>query len=437
MGLFRRNAEPAARIEPTVSIPTPAAAPAEQRSGSVENPGTPLDGTALLAYSAALGFGPSFAGPPVTEETAMRHTAVFRCVSLLAGLVASLPLDVYERTETGRRMAMERREFRLLHDQPDELVSSFIWREMVMVDLLLGGDHYSLIEYDGAGRITGLRFLPRVSVQASRVNRRNQYRVMLANGGSRVFDQSDILHVPGIGFDGLRSLSPIGSAAKQAIGTGLALEEAVGRLQSNGARPGGVGVAPPGMKPEAFARMKAAFDAAYAGAAAAGKTIWIDNGADWKPMSITPRDAEVMENRRFSIADICRVYGVPPHMVGETDKSTSWGSGIEQQTLGFLRFSMEPWLRRIEAELNRKLFGGTAFYAEFQRDALLAMDAKTRAEVFSLKIGSGVMKPSEARRIENLEPAEGSDQLFINSTLVPIAKAGADRQPTPAEPPTP
>lgn len=436
MGLFRRAVPPVARLEPTVSLPA-AATLAEGRSGSIESPGTPLDGTALLAYSAGLGFGPSYAGPSVTEDTAMRHTAVYRCVSLLAGLVAAMPLQVYERTAEGRREARERREYRLLHDEPDELTSSFIWREMLMVDLLLGGDHYSLIEYDGAGRIVALRFLPRVSVAASRVGRRNSYRVLLRDGGSRVFDQADILHVPGIGFDGLRSLSPIGSAAKQAIGTGLALEEAVGRLQANGARPGGFGIAPPGMKPESFARMKAAFDAAYTGASAAGRTIWMDHGADWKPMSITPRDAEVMDNRRFTIADICRVYGVPPHMVGETDKSTSWGSGIEQQTLGFLRFSMEPWLRRIEAEVNRKVFAGTSYYAEFSRDALLAMDAKTRAEVFSLKIGSGVMKPSEARRIENLEPADGADQLFINSTLVPIQKAGGDRQPPTTEPTTP
>lgn len=431
MRLFRRKPDP---LPAPPSVPAIASAAAEERSGSLESPGTPLDGSNLLAFSQALGFGPSFAGPVVTEQSAMRNTAVYRCVSLLAGLVGSLPLLVYERTANGRRTATERREYRLLHDEPNERMGSVAWREWMMADLLLGGDHYSLIEYDGAGRVVSLTPFPRVAVLGERDGRRNRYRVMMTGGGSQVFDQADILHVPGIGFDGVRSLSPIGTAAKQAIGTGLALEESVARLQAQGARPSGIGVAPPGMQPAAFARMKAMFDAAYAGASNAGRTVWLDHGADWKPMSISPRDAELLEERRFTISDICRVYGVPPHMVGETDKSTSWGTGIEQQTLGFLRFSLEPWLKRIEDELQRKLFRGTAFYAEFNRDALLAMDSASRREMYASAIQNGWMMPGEVRRMENLPPDPAADRLLVNSTLVPLDQAGAAQAPAPPPP---
>jgi HK97 family phage portal protein len=384
-----------------------------------------LDGSALLAFQSALFGGASYAGPAVNERTAMQSTAVYRCVSLLAGLVGSLPLVVYERGEQGRRVASERGEHTLLHDEPNELMGSVTWREMLMVDLLLGGDHFSLIEYDGAGRVAGLLPLPRVSVDVRRRGRRNMYRVILAGGGAREFDQADILHVPGIGFDGLRSLSPIASAGKQAIGTALALDEAVGRMHANGAKPSGVLSVSPNTKPEAILRMKAQFEAAYAGVGNVGRTLFVDSGAKWEPMQLSPADAQLIEQRRFGISDICRIFGVPPHMVGETDKSTSWGSGIEQQTLGFLRFSLEPWLKRIEDELQRKLFKGSAFYAEFSRDALMAMDSAARREMYASAIQNGWMKPAEVRRLENLPPEQGADQLFINGTLRPIDQAGA------------
>jgi HK97 family phage portal protein len=164
-----------------------------------------------------------------------------------------------------------------------------------------------------------------------------------------------------------------------------------------------------------------------------GKAIFADKESTWTPISLTARDAQTLESRRFQVSDICRLFGVPPHLAMETDKQTSWGTGVEQQTLSFLRFSIDPWLKAIEDELKRKLFSRTKFYAEFDRDALLAMDSEAARELFASAIQNGWMKPSEVRRLKNLPPEAGADQLFINSTMQPLKLAGQK----PAEPAAP
>jgi len=213
------------------------------------------------------------------------------------------------------------------------------------------------------------------------------------------------------------------------------MEESIGRLHANGMKPSVKVTSPPGMKPEAFRLFKAQIDAAYSGLGNAGKVLYLDNGAQADAWSISPEDAQVLENRRFQVADICRIFGIPPHMIGETDKTTSWGTGIEQQTIGFLRFSLAKDLSRIEGELNRKLFTGP-FYCEFDRDALAAMDAKAQMELFASAIQNAGMTPNEIRRKRNLPDVEGGDQLFIQSATIPLSMAGKAQQQQPPKPPT-
>ena len=411
------------RVEPTFDV----------RAASPENPTTSLSNPADWLVS-VMGGGPTQAGPVVNEQSAIRSTTVFRCVSLLAGLIAWLPMMVYHRSPSGRKVADSHRLYPLLHDSPSDLMSGFIWRELMAVDLLLGGNHYSLIEYDGAARVVGFIAVPRNAVRVEKIKGRLRYFVTYSDGVED-YDQSDMLHVPGLGFDGIRGISPIAAVSRQAIGLSLAMEEFAGRMHSNGARPSGVvkGSEGLGKDVQAFRRLKAEFEAAYAGLSNAGKTIFLDKGMDWTPMQISPQDAETLESRRFQISDIARAFGVPPHMVGETDKSTSWGSGIEQMTIGFLTFSLAPWLSRIEGELNRKLFSGSPYYAEFNRDALLALDSAAQAALFASAIQNGWMKPSEVRRLKNLPAETGADRLFIQSNLTPIAQAGT----APAKAPAP
>jgi HK97 family phage portal protein len=413
---FKRSNEPATRAEPNF------------KNASPENPSTNLADPASWLVD-MFGGGRTHAGPEVGERSAIRSTTVFRCVSLVSGIIASLPLPMYERTKDGRREAYENRLYPLLHDTPNDLMGSFVWRELMMSDLLMGGNHYSLIERDNANRVVGFMPMIRQTVTPYRRDGLTRYRVQV-DGGEIDLDQSDVIHIPGLSFDGLRGLSPIGVVGRQSIGLDLAMAEFIGRMHANGAKPSGVLEVAANISPANFQRLKAQFEQENAGVANAGKTIFVDKDSKWTAVQLSPEDAQTLESRRYQVADICRIFGVPPHMVGETDKTTSWGTGIEQQSLGFLRFTLEPWLKRIEDEFHRKLFpGNSKFYAEFDRDALLAMDSAASAALFASGIQNGWMKPAEVRHLKNLPAADGADQLFINSTMQPIAMAGKKPDP--------
>ncbi|MDP2377775.1 phage portal protein [Reyranella sp.] len=404
-------------------------------NSSPENPSTSLSNPAAWLFD-ALGSGRSFAGPMVNEQTAMRSTAVYRAVALKAGVIASLPLKVYKRTEKGREEAVSHWLYPLLADNPNELMSGFIWKELIVCNLMLKGKHYSVIEYDRAGRPVAL--LPHLGqTTVERVKGRNRYTFHF-NDGQEVLDQEDVIHVPGLGFDGINGISPIAWAGRQAIGTSLALTEFVGRMHANGARPSGVYTPPAGKQtPEGMARLRAELDAMHAGGHNAGRTMIADHGSKWEQMQMTLHDAQTLEAMRFSVADIARLFGVPPHMLGETDKTSSWGTGVEQQTKGFQIYNLEPELSRIEGELNRKLFVHP-YYCEFSRDAINAMDAKTQSELFASAFNNGRMTPHEIRRKLNLpDVGPEGDKLYVQGAVIPLADSGkVPRGPQPPKAPS-
>lgn len=401
----------AERIEPSF---TP-------RASSPENPSTSLSDPASW-LSNLFGGGSTYAGPAVNETSAMRSSTVFRCVSLKSGLIASLPLVVYERTANGRKEAVKHRLYPLLADEPSDLMSSFIWKELIAANLMLAGNHYSVIEQDNAARTTGLLPVMPQQVTVARVSGRNRYTFRFTDG-QEILDQDEVIHVPGVGFDGIRGLSPIAWAGRQPVGLGLAIEETVGRTYSNGMLSSGAIELPAGLSPEALKRLKAEVAAMHAGVGNAGRVLYLDQGGKWNPLTISPQDMQTLATRSFQVVDICRLFGVPPHMVGETDKTTSWGAGIEQQVIGFLLFSIDPDLCRIEAELNRKLLKHP-YYCQFDRDALRAMDSKTMAEIFASGVQNARYTPNEVRRQTNLPDMPGGDQLFIQGATVPISQAG-------------
>lgn len=404
------------------------------RAASPENPSTSLANPEQWLIDWATG-GASYAGPHVNEQNSMRASAVFACVSLLSGLVGGLPLKLYARTREGREEASGTRLWKLLHDQPNERMTSFTWREIAMVHLLQWGNHYSIIRWDNAGRVVALEPVEPWKVDPRRAGTRLRYRLTL-DTGTFDLDQDDMIHVPGVGFDGVRGISRIAAAAKQSIGTSLALEESTARLHANSARPSGLVEVPPNISEASFKRLRAEFAQLNTGVQNAGRVVFADQGSKFQPMMISPLDAQAIEQRRFQVTDIARIYGVPPHMIGETDKATSWGSGIEQMTLSFLRFTLEKDLKRIEDELTRKLCFGSPLYAEFDRAALLAMDAKTQAETFASAIQNGYMNINEIRRLQN-RPGVGpaGDRHFIQSNLMPIDAAPAPGEKPPAATP--
>jgi HK97 family phage portal protein len=407
-------------------------------AASPENPSTNLADPAQWLLDWSSGGQAGGFGPHVSERSAMCCSAIFRSVSLISGVAAGLPLKIYKRTaEGGRDEAPDHRLAQLFSVAPfpGRPMTSFVWRELWMVNELLWGNHYSIIRYDGAARIVGFEAVMPWDVEVYRVNNRNQYRCTLrdstlggsdGNGAVRIewHDQDDVLHIPGPGFNGVVGLSRIRAYARNAVALSLVMEEQTGRVHENAARPSGLVSLDPKVKisPAGFARFKAQFNDNHAGRSNAGRVIFGDGDTKYTPFQMSQEDLNTLEFRRFQVADISRFYGVPLHLLNETDKSTSWGSGLSEQTLAFLIYTIDPDLSRIEAELNYKLFFGTDYFAEFDRDALMAMDPLKAAQVAQTEISTGTLLINEFRRKKNRQPVAGGDRALINSTNVPLDK---------------
>lgn len=381
------------------------------------------DADAELA--AALGVMTSAAGVSVSPDTAMRLSAVNACVRLIAESIASLPLHVYRRSADGRRArADDSSAARLLHDEPNELMSSFTFRETLSAQLLLWGNAYAAIVRRRSSEPVEL--LP---VQSRSV------RVRRAAGGGLVYDvtmldertatigQADMLHIPGLSYDGLTGLSPVRYAA-QSIGLAIAAEQFGATFFGNGSRPSGVITMPGVLSSEQAKQLRAAWYDAYGGLPNSNKTAVLFNGAKFEPVSMPPEEAQFIETRKFQVADIARWFRVPPHMIGDLDKATF--SNIEHQALEFVTHTLRPWLVRIEQELNRKLFPSSTdgrpndLYCEFAVDGLLRGDVKSRADYYVKGRQWGWLSANDIRRLENMEPIDGGDEYLtpLNMTTV-------------------
>jgi HK97 family phage portal protein len=390
---------------------------------SPENPQTPLSDPAQWFIDWMRGGGETYTGTPVNELNAVRQTAVFRCVSIIANSIASLPFGVYKRTPDGRKPASDHPIHRLIHDQPNSITTSFTFKQLITAGLLTNGNGYAVIGRNQGGNVLDLFQVPPQDVTVDRLGKepgsfRLRYEVRIDN--QRFYPaQEQMLHVPGLGFDGIKGISVISAVARQSIATALTLEEVTARLHGRGLRPSGVVEQATGMKPDALARLKAAFEGTFGGAAEAGGTVILDKGLKWSPMSISPVDAATLESRRFQVADIARVFGVPLHLLNETEKSTSWGTGLEEQVKGFVEFVIGPWLAAIEQEFNRKLFRDP-YYCKFNVGGLLRGDSKAQGEYFQKAISYAWMTPNEVREVLELPREEGGDTLFIAGNLRPI-----------------
>lgn len=402
-------------------------------AASPENPSTDLANPAeWLTDWAAGGFPQSF-GPPVSERTAMTCSAVYRSVALLSGLRASLPLKVYLRLPDGQREDAPQHRLQPMFQvapYPGRSMTAFVWRELWAVNELLWGNHYSIIRYDGAARIIGFEPVMPWDVTVYRINGRLVYRCLLWSNASagpvsmmseRVvewIDQDDMIHIPGPGFNGLVGESRIRQNARNSISLSMMLLEQIGRVHENASKPSGLATAPKGISKEGFQRFKAQFQETNTGRANAGKVIFGDEGTTFTPYQMTPEDLHTIELMRYGIADVSRFFGVPLHLLNETDKSTSWGSGLSEQTLSLQIFTVDSDLGRTEAELNYKLFSGSDYYVEFDRDALMAMDPVKAAQVAQTEIASGTLLINERRRHKNRPPVENGNEPLINSTNV-------------------
>jgi len=397
-----------------------------KRVQAADATGLTLDQLAdLYGYSAG-----SYAGPAITQRSALAVSAVYACVALIGGAIGSLPLPIYQRTDTGRERA-KHAYWWLLNERPRADVSAAVFWEYLTMALLLHGDAFAEIERPSpfTNQVTGLRALHPDRVEAFRANGALRYRVTDDSGGQRVITAEDMVHVPGLGFDGLRGLSVIRFAARQAIGTSLAAEEYSGRFFSNNARPDVVLTAPGDVSKEQADLLRATWMKRHSGAANAHIPAVLAGGLDVKQISLKPEDTQLIQVRGWQVEDVCRFFGVPPHMVGHTDKNTSWGAGVENMGRGFVKFTLSRLLVKFEQEINFKFWPNRErYFVEFLTAGLERGDFKSRNEGYRIAMGRAGerawMDVDEVRALENLPPA--SEALKAQNEKASAAKAPPD-----------
>lgn len=394
----------------------------------------PVDKAADAGYSFL--FGRTTSGKPVNERTAMQTTAVYACVRILAEAIASLPLHVYEyQDDGGKKLVHDHPLYYLLHDEPNPEMTSFVFRETLMSHLLIWGNAYAQIIRDGAGRVLGLYPLLPDKMDVQRDDKGNIYYVYSRNSdenpmfkeyGNIKLKAEDVLHIPGLGFDGLIGYSPI-AMAKNAVGMTLACEEYGASFFANGANPGGVLEHPGVLKDPS--KVRESWNSVYRGVSNAHKIAVLEEGMKYQQIGIPPEEAQFLETRKFQINEIARLYRIPPHMVGDLDKSSF--SNIEQQSLEFVKYTLDPWVIRWEQSLQRSLLLPSEkgkYFIKLNVDGLLRGDYQSRMNGYAVGRQNGWFSANDIREMENMNPIpdeEGGNLYLINGAMTKLADAGA------------
>ena len=381
-------------------------------------------------------FGGTTSGKAVNERTAMQTSAVYACVRILAESVAGLPLHVYERTANGSKSTKPSHFlYRLLHDEPNREMTSFVFRETLMSHLLLWGNAYAQIIRDGRGFPIALYPLLPDRMAVDRNESGELVYTYQSDKGQVKLRRENILHIPGLGFDGLIGYSPI-AMAKNAVGLALATEDYGATFFANGANPGGVLEHPGVIKPEQADRLRESWQSQFGGANA-HKVAVLEEGLKFHQMSIPPEQAQFLETRKFQINEIARIFRVPPHMVGDLEKSSF--SNIEQQSLEFVKYTLDPWVVRWEQSLQQALIlpsEKATIFIKFNLDGLLRGDYQSRMQGYSTGIQNGFMSVNDVRGLEDmnlLTAEEGGDLHFVNGNMVKLADVGAAYKPNETE----
>lgn len=370
--------------------------------------------------------GDTSTGKIVNAQTALQLSAVWSCVRLLSETVATLPLGLYERDDAGnKKPARNHRLHGILHDQPHANLTAVEFWEMVIAHVALWGNHFSVISRVGLA-VSSLEPLhpEQISEVFTDENGRLKYKVERA-GQVQTYDENEIFHVRGFGVAGLVGTSVIGMA-RQSFGLAIATEESAGKVFANGMQPSGFVEAPMVLKKEQRDAFRESLND-FTGSSNAGKTLLLEAGMQYKPLSMNPEDAQMLQTRAFNIEEVCRWFRVPPWMIGHTEKSTSWGTGLEQQMIAFLTFALRPYLARIEQAIRKSLLTPVErqrYFAEFNLEGLLRADSAGRAALYSQMAQNGIYTRNEIRSRENLPPIDGGDVLTVQSNLIAIDQLG-------------
>ena len=404
---------------------------------NVESPAVPLTSSTLVD----LLVGPAGeAGIPVNETTAFGMPAVYRAVALLAGTVASLPLHPY-RDKDGVREPVRGGVSLVREPHPD--LTRFEWLELSMLHNLAWGNTYFRMLRDQGGTVRELWPLEPSRVRAGRASTGEKVyavdckdrRDVPWTPGTSVYDDEvlpftdrEILHVPGMGYDGIVGMSPI-ACARQGIGLALAAERYGAKLFGSGNLMTGILKTEQKLTQDQADGVKARWKAKHSGPDSAHDIAVLGSGVSFESISFPPEDTQFIESRRFQIDEIARIYGIPPHMLFQTDRSTSWGTGIEQQTIGLVVFTLRPWLTRFEQRLSRLL--PQPQYVKFSVEGLLRGDSQQRADFYTRMWNIGAYSTNDIRRLEDQPPVEGGDVRYRPLNMGVLGEADTEPEPEP------
>lgn len=388
----------------------------------------------------ALAAGSDASGRRVTPETALSLSAAWACIRLLSETVGTLPIQVYERDGDAKKLARDHPLYGLLHDSPnaDQTAAEFV--EGQVACLGLWGNGYAEKDYSGARLVALTPMRPDLMSVVRTAGGRRQYVYSDPQRGRRILDEDKVFHLRGFGVGGDVGLSPI-SYARQTMGAAMAADEAAAKIFASGLQAAGfIDSGQPKLTQDQRNQIAELFRG-FMGSSNAGKLMVLEAGMKFLPLGMNPEDAQLLMTRSFHVEEICRWFRVPPFMVGHTEKTTSWGTGLEQQMIGFLTFSLRPYLTRIEQAVKKQLMRPeerSRFFIEFNLEGLLRADSAARAQLESQQAQNGIATRNEIRARENLPPLPGGDVLTVQSNLLPIEHLGKQPpravQPAPGDP---
>lgn len=388
-----------------------------------------------LSTSKSFFWGGSTSGAYVSENSALQTTAVYACVRVIAETVAALPLNVYQYAGDGRKLATEHYLYNILHNEPNPEMTSFVFRETLMSHLLLWGNAYAQIIRDGGGRVVALYPLLPSKMDVSRNTSGEIYYTYWKDkdetrphekSGGIVLSVDEVLHIPGLSYDGLVGYSPI-ALAKNAVGMAIATENYGASFFSNNANPGGILEHPGTLKNTDSIR--SAWESLYKGNGKSHRIAVLEEGLKFHQVSIPPEQAQFLETRRFQLNEIARIFRIPPHMIGDLEKSSF--SNIEQQSLEFVKYTIDPWVSRIEQSMHQSLIlpsEKSRYFIKFNVDGLLRGDYETRMKGYAIGIQNGFLCPNDVRRLEDLNEIsdeEGGNNYVLNGNMVKLRDVGA------------
>ena len=381
-------------------------------------------------------FGRAESGEKVDEKSAMQISTVYACVRLLADSVAQLPLHLYKYTggDSGKEKARDHPLYKILYRQSNPEMTSYSFWETAMVHLLLWGNSYAQIVREGKNQVVGLYPLLPENVEVDRMENGNLYYIYHAytdekpgeNGKDIYFQREEILHIPGLGFNGLVGFSPI-AMMKNALGSVIAVDKYGSAFFKNGAQPSGV-LEHPGVLKDPQ-KIRDNWVKAYGGAANAHRVAVLEEGMSYKPISLPPEDSQFLSTREFGVEEICRIFRVPPHMVQDLKRSTF--SNIEHQSIDFVMHTLMPWLTKIEQAIIKDVLLESEqdlYFPKFNVDGLLRGDYESRMRGYAIGLANGFLSPNDIRRLENMDPIpenEGGNFYVLNGTYTRLKDVGA------------